>query len=400
MNKKLTKEQILIPLFSALLIVAVGKLKIDFYFKTIMFPFLLIVIASTMLVIKDKDINKKAYFMLIPIMLIIFSNLVLLLLNGSLDGTNEFLNIFILPVIISIYLLMLTNKNYKIAFNNITLGFNLFPKNLFKNLIYLKKDIATKKSKKIINVILGIAIGIMISVIIVFLLASADDYFDSFLTKIAFNININFDTGLIIKFIFFFITLFSLGINLIKCRDIKMRENKLINIDNTIIITALSIINFVFVLFLISEISKVCGNFLRLPTGYIYSSYAREGFFELLTVTLINFSIILYLLYKTNVINENKIIKILVLLLITFSILLLFNSYYRMYLYIAKFGFTILRLQVILFLLMELILFGVIIKKIISEVKNDGLIFMMIMIITYIINLYICNDWFINLLLK
>ena len=60
MNKKLTKEQILIPLFSALLIVIVGKLKIDFYFKTIMFPFLLIVIASTMLVIKDKDINKKA----------------------------------------------------------------------------------------------------------------------------------------------------------------------------------------------------------------------------------------------------------------------------------------------------------------------------------------------------
>ena len=41
MNKKLTKEQILIPLFSALLIVIVGKLKIDFYFKTIMFPFLL-----------------------------------------------------------------------------------------------------------------------------------------------------------------------------------------------------------------------------------------------------------------------------------------------------------------------------------------------------------------------
>ena len=179
-----------------------------------------------------------------------------------------------------------------------------------------------------------------------------------------------------------------------------MRENNLINIDDTIIITALSIINFVFVLFLISEISKVCGNFLRLPTGYIYSSYAREGFFELLTVTLINFSIILYLLYKTNVINENKIIKILVLLLIVFSILLIFNSYYRMYLYIAKFGFTILRLQVILFLLMELILFGVIIKKIISQVKNDGLIFMMIMIITYIINLYICNDWFINLLLK
>lgn len=69
-----------------------------------------------------------------------------------------------------------------------------------------------------------------------------------------------------------------------------------------------------------------------------------------------------------------------------------------MFLYIGKFGFTNLRLQVILFLFMEFILFGIIIKKIINKVNNDGLIFLVIMTSFYVINLYICNDLFIRLI--
>ena len=54
-----------------------------------------------------------------------------------------------------------------------------------------------------------------------------------------------------------------------------------------------SAINLVFVLFIVSEISKLTNNFLSLPVEYTFSSYAREGFFQLLFVTLINFSIII-----------------------------------------------------------------------------------------------------------
>ena len=100
----------------------------------------------------------------------------------------------------------------------------------------------------------------------------------------------------IILFVIFFIIIFSIGVNLIRNRYIVMKENKTRKIDHTIIISMLSVINLVFVLFLISEVSKLCGNFLQIPNGYIYSSYAREGFFQLLFVTIINFSIILYLI--------------------------------------------------------------------------------------------------------
>ena len=400
MNSKNRKKHILIPLISAILIVIVGMLNIDFYFKSVMFPFLIILISSTILVKDYEGINKKAYLLIIPIVLIIISNLVLKVLKGNLDGTNQLLNIAVLPLLISTYLFMLVRSDYKVSLENMFLIFKLFPKNLFKNLEFIKIDTKKEKNDKIINIIFGTVIGVFISGLILVLLTSADDYFDKFLSSIAININVNFNLWYVIKGIIYFVILFVIGINLFKNKEITLKESKMSRANKTVVTTMLFIVNFVFVLFLISEISKLCGNFLKVPKGYIYSSYAREGFFQLLFVTLINFGIILYLIYKTNLVKEDKKVKFLVLSLIAFSIFLIFNSYYRMFLYMGRFGFTNLRLQVILFLFMEIILFGFIIKKIIRGAKKDGMVFLIIMTITYVINLYVCNDWFIGILEK
>lgn len=400
MNSKNRKKHILIPLISAILIVVAGMLNIDFYFKSVMFPFLMILISSTILVKDYEEINKKAYLLIIPIVLIIISNLVLKVLKGNLDGTNQLLNIVVLPLLISTYLFMLVRSDFKVSLENMFLVFKLFPKNLFKNLKFIKINTKKEKNDKVINIIFGTIIGVFISGLILALLTSADDYFDKFLSSIAININVDFNLWYVIKGIIYFVILFVIGINLFKNKEIALKESKMSRINKTVVTTMLFIVNFVFVLFLISEISKLCGNFLKVPKGYIYSSYAREGFFQLLFVTLINFGIILYLIYKTNLVKEDKKVKCLVLSLIAFSIFLIFNSYYRMFLYIGKFGFTNLRLQVILFLFMEIILFGFIIKKIIRGAKKDGIVFLIIMTITYVINLYVCNDWFIGILEK
>lgn len=400
MNSKNRKKHILVPLISAILIVVTGMLNIDFYFKSVMFPFLMILISSTILVKDYEKINKKAYLLIIPIVLIIISNLVLKVLKGNLDGTNQLLNIIVLPLLISTYLFMLVRSDFKVSLENMFLVFKLFPKNLFKNLKFIKIDTNKEKNDKVINIIFGTIIGVFISGLILVLLTSADAYFDKFLSSIVTNINVNFNLWYVIKGIIYFVILFVIGINLFKNKEIALRESKMSRVNKTVVTTMLFIVNFVFVLFLISEISKLCGNFLKVPKGYIYSSYAREGFFQLLFVTLINFGIILYLIYKTNLVKEDKKVKYLVLSLISFSIFLIFNSYYRMFLYIGRFGFTNLRLQVILFLFMEIILFGFIIKKIIRGAKKDGMVFLIIMTITYVINLYICNDWFIGILEK
>ena len=398
MNSKNRKKHILVPLISAILIVVAGMLNIDFYFKSVMFPFLMILISSTILVKDYEGINKKAYLLIIPIVLIIISNLVLKVLKGNLDGTNQLLNIIVLPLLISTYLFMLVRSDFNVSLENMFLVFKLFPKNLFKNLKFIKIDTKKDKNDKVINIIFGTIIGVFISGLILALLTSADDYFDKFLSSIVINVNVDFNLWYVIKGIIYFVILFVIGINLFKNKEIALKESKMSNINKTVITTMLFIVNFVFVLFLISEISKLCGNFLKVPKGYIYSSYAREGFFQLLFVTLINFGIILYLIYKTNLVKEDKKVKCLVLSLIAFSIFLIFNSYYRMFLYIGRFGFTNLRLQVILFLFMEIILFGFIINKIIRGAKKDGMVFLIIMTITYVINLYVCNDWFIGIL--
>lgn len=398
MNSKNRKKHILVPLISAILIVIAGMLNIDFYFKSVMFPFLMILISSTILVKDYEGINKKAYLLIIPIVLIIISNLVLKVLKGNLDGTNQLLNIIVLPLLISTYLFILVRSDFKVSLENMFLVFKLFPKNLFKNLKFIKIDTKKDKNDKVINIIFGTIIGVFISGLILALLTSADAYFDKFLSSIVTNFNVDFNLWYVIKGIIYFVILFVIGINLFKNKEIALKESKMSRVNKTVITTMLFIVNFVFVLFLISEISKLCGNFLKVPKGYIYSSYAREGFFQLLFVTLINFGIILYLIYKTNLVKEDKKVKYLVLSLIAFSIFLIFNSYYRMFLYIGRFGFTNLRLQVILFLFMEIILFGFIIKKIIRGAKKDGMVFLIIMTITYVINLYVCNDWFIGIL--
>lgn len=397
MTNSQKKKNIIVSLLSAILIVIISKLNINWYFKTIMFPFLVITLSSSILVAKNKNLNKKAYLLLIPIILILICNIFLSLLNGQLDSNNKIINVFILPILISIYLFMLIDKNYKLTLQNIPLVFNLFPKNLGSNLKYIKLDNSNKKNEKIINSIIGIFIGIILSSVILALLSSADDYFGKFLYNVKSFTSSILDIGTITWIIIFFVILFSIGINILNFKQTDNKKNNKIEPNSTMITSMLATINLVFILFLISEISKLCGNFLKIPSGYIYSSYAREGFFQLLFVTIINFSIILFLLYKTDLINNNKIIKGLTLSLIIFSILLIFNSYYRMFLYIEKFGFTNLRLQVILFLLMELLSLLVILKKILFKLKNDFVIFFIIIITTYIVNLYICNNWFIRL---
>ena len=397
MTNSQKKKNIIVSLLSALLIVIISKLNINWYFKTIMFPFLVITLSNSILVAKNKNLNKKAYLLLIPIILILICNIFLSLLNGQLDSNNKIINVFILPILISIYLFMLIDKNYKLSLQNIPLVFNLFPKNLGSNLKYIKLDNSKKKNEKIINSIIGIFIGIILSSVILALLSSADDYFGKFLYNVKSFTSSILDISTITWIIIFFVILFSIGINILNFKQTDNKKNNKIEPNSTMITSMLATINLVFILFLISEISKLCGNFLKIPNGYIYSSYAREGFFQLLFVTIINFSIILFLLYKTDLINNNKIIKGLTLSLIIFSILLIFNSYYRMFLYIEKFGFTNLRLQVILFLLMELLSLLVILKKILFKLKNDFVIFFIIIITTYIVNLYICNNWFIRL---
>lgn len=398
--KKNFKFISLLFLVISFIMMVIHNIKTDSYIKCFIIPFSLLIISFIYLIRRfNIDNNKKYYLFLIPIILILFSYLII-----DIDESNMVLNVIVLPAILSILFRGTTSENYVINRNFIINFFRIFPGNLFSNLSYLKLIKDSKKDKKnsnIIYIIVGFIIGLPIVGIILSLLTSGDAYFNVFTNKV-FNFisdlfNIDNIISNILIFVISFISLFSIFVNILKKRFIKDNIKEYKNINSYIVSTILIMVNMVFVLFLVSEISKLTVNFLHIPIEYTYAEYAREGFFELLGVTIINMIIIGYLSYYTNMVKDNKLVKILVLLLCLFSIVLIFNSYYRMFLYINRFGFTILRSQVILFLLMELIIFLIIGKKIKYGIKHiEGNIFTIIVISTYIINLYLCNDTFIN----
>ena len=385
------RKHLVIILITSLLITLIYQLHLNGYFFEAMLPFIL-VLGTYLIIFKDAKKNKKAYYMLVPVTLIFISDLIV-----GIDATNKDLNLLALPVLLSMFMLLLLNKNYKLKGYITTWIFKIFPIGLFSNLKYLKIKSENEKNKKIGKVLIGIGIGLFFSLVILFLLIKADDYFNAFIGSI-FNNIVDFDINYVFILVLSFILIFSILINLLKNKDTKMNEVKVHNYDKTIIITFLSIVNSVFVLFIISEISRLTTNFLQIPEGYIYSSYAREGFFQLLFVTMINYVILMFLFYKTNMAKKG-IIKWLLFSLVIFSVILIFNSYYRMYLYINQFGFTVLRMQVVLFLLMELIIFILMSLKTFNKFNNkNAFTYFVIMISFYIINLYLCNDWFINLI--
>ena len=385
------KKNLFVILISSILITFIYQFHIKGYFFEAMLPFILI-LGSYLIILKDIKKNKKAYFLLIPITLIFTSDIIV-----GIDANNKDLNFLVLPILLSAMLLLLINKNYKLEGNISTWVFKLFPIGLFSNLKFLKIKSENKTSQKIGKILAGIGFGIMFGAVIVFLLVKADDYFSAFISNI-FQDVADFNPNYIVILVASFILTFSILINLLKNKDTKMSEIKIHNYDETIIITFLSIVNSVFVLFIISEISRLTNNFLQIPIEYTYSSYAREGFFQLLFVTVINYAILMFLLYKTTM-GREKWVKWLLFLLAGFSIILIFNSYYRMFLYINHYGLTVLRLQVVLFLLMELIIFILMISRIFDKFKKrNAFTYFVIIISFYIANLYLCNDWLVNIL--
>ncbi len=345
------------------------------------------------------EVNKKAYYYLIPIILILISNIII-----NVDITNLVLNVFIIPVLLSIFFMTFINKNYSITRKILIWFKSLFPKNLFHNLLYFKilfKKNTKEKNDKLKNIIIGIIVAIPLVFILLELLTDGDKYFNAFIEKIISFGTKTFDfstiSGIIIYAVAFFIILFSVFINIILNKDKTIEESKKKNINEYISYTILLIVNFVFFLFIVSEISKLTTNFLNIPLEYTYAEYAREGFFQLLAVSSINFLILSFYLYYTDSLENTKGIKKLLFLLIIFSIFLIGNSFYRMILYIEAYGFTVLRLQVILFLTMEFLLFFLFLIKLFRKVIYKEIdIFTIIILATYIINLYLCNEKFIK----
>lgn len=105
--------------------------------------------------------------------------------------------------------------------------------------------------------------------------------------------------------------------------------------------------------------------FLRLdqglPDGVTYSQYAREGFWQLLLVSLINFGTVLVCV---RIFADNRILKGLLCVISGCTCIMILSAAYRMILYVREYGLSFLRVLVLWFLAVLLFIFAGIIYSI------------------------------------
>ena len=323
---------------------------------------------------KNKIKNKNGYFLIIPIVLLSSSYFIFA------NRTFYIANIFALIILNIIMFVILTNKKDYLK-NYLYKTFSLITDTIAKHKdgIELTKEKTKEhiKENKNINkenikkVTSSVLVVFAIVGIVIILLASADSIFASMFSgveNVFKGINIGNAFRIILRLaiiVVTYIVFLSLILNIQKENAREEKELKKGSSKYNFTIKLLLItLKIVYLVFCYIQIKTLFAK-INLDGTFNYATYARTGFFQLMFVSFINFTIILV----SNKYNENKerIIKILNLLLVVFTIIIVMSSMYRMHMYEMEYGLTYLRTFVYVILLTELAIFVPTIAYIFNE---------------------------------
>lgn len=234
-----------------------------------------------------------------------------------------------------------------------------------------EKSASNTKTKYFLHIFFGLLIGTPFIMIVIFLLSSADTTFKNIFDNL-FNLDINVPEN--IGTLIWSLPMATYLYALIYGSSIE-DNSKSFNIDkfnktmdNAASIPRLSLytVNAVICCFYILFIGIQAIYFIdvlggSLPADFTYSDYARRGFFELLAVALINI-VFIAVAKVLSVKNENnKYMRIHILLNSILTLLLISVAFAKMYLYISTYGLTTLRIIPSVFMIFLCFVFAFII---------------------------------------
>lgn len=230
----------------------------------------------------------------------------------------------------------------------------------FINFAKRKKNPNKKKSATAGYIWLGTGIAFILLLVIIPLLVSADAVFKNMFTS---GYNFMHLPKYWFKIIIFgiFGWLASYGVFSYMVSDFIHQDVKEAKRFNALIaISITSPITVVYLLFSVIQISYLFIGGFTLPEGYTYAKYAREGFFQLLVVCIIN---IIILMVCLKIFDDNKILKAILTLFSLCTGIMIASSAMRMILYIETYELTMLRVMVLWSLtVISLLLIGCIIS--------------------------------------
>ncbi|MDR3090935.1 MAG: DUF4173 domain-containing protein [Clostridiales bacterium] len=246
-------------------------------------------------------------------------------------------------------------------------------------------------AKKSLRIFLGAAAALPVLIVLTALLQSADAVFSglvgAFTRRFA---EIDAGRAFTVAFFFFYFAAYAFNIDGLKAVSEKTERpagQTEVNVYSAG--TFLGLINALFFFFCVVQTAFLfTGGLFALPGGLVYSQYAREGFFQLLAVTVINFGVISVFLRFFSNCAENRILRGMLRALCVFTVVLIFSSFYRMFMYIDAYGSTPMRMAVLTFLVMELVWIAFTLEKtrgrgdFIKRCLCAGLVFYIILNVT------------------
>lgn len=216
-----------------------------------------------------------------------------------------------------------------------------------------------KTNKKLVAVGMGLLIAMPLLLVVLILLSDADAVFRQMTKKLLDGITIGNIMNVLLRIAFIFFASYAFLAYLCgKTLKEEVKDRK--NGEPLVAITVTGLLTLLYLFFSGIQIAGLFLGKLKLPEGYTYAMYAREGFFQLLTVAFMNLIIVLVCL---SFFKESKALKIILTVMSLCTFIMMASSAMRMIIYIYYYYMTFLRLLVLWGLtLLALLFLGIVIN--------------------------------------
>lgn len=221
-----------------------------------------------------------------------------------------------------------------------------------------------KAHTKSLYILMGVAISVPLVIFIIALLYQADAVFAEVIRKIFEDIDITTVLGVSFLFLFAFFTSYC-GMRALFKNKISAENKDYRRYEPLIAITVLITISVVYIFFSMIQIVYLFMGKMQLPDGFTYAQYARQGFFQLLFVCILNVIIVLIVL---GFFRKHTMLNILLTIISCCTYIMLASSAFRMIMYVQNCGLTLMRTLV----LWTIALIGILLAGILIQIFKEN----------------------------
>lgn len=242
-------------------------------------------------------------------------------------------------------------------------------------LLYTQTADGSPRKRRLGRVLIGLGCALPVVCVVVPLLASSDAAFEGMLRSLSLPEMIGHGfaaaTGLFLALVLFS-QLFCLPHSEPGTESRTTRPGRL---DPVIVVSFLSALGLVYVLYLLSQGAYFFSGFRGLlPEGFSVAAYARRGFFEMCGICVLNLTLVfLAMLFCRQ--REGKVplaVRLICLFLCVFSLVLIATALSKMVLYMHSFGLTRLRILTSAFMGLLAVLFVTAILRLFTQRLRYG----------------------------